>query len=89
MLSLTALSSWPSRPSNAQRPLRQPLRRWRSGAVRARAVLVALLGLPGAAYTYQGQELRLPEVDVPAEAQVDPILACGGVCRDGTHVPLP
>jgi alpha-glucosidase len=34
------------------------------GAVRARAALVTVLGLPGAAYIYQGQELGLPEVDV-------------------------
>ncbi|MEY9775580.1 alpha-amylase family glycosyl hydrolase [Arthrobacter sp. MW3 TE3886] len=59
------------------------------GAIRARAALVALLGLPGAAYIYQGQELGLPEVDVPVEARVDPMWARGGVCRDGARVPLP
>ncbi|MGO4806424.1 alpha-amylase family glycosyl hydrolase [Arthrobacter sp. 2MCAF15] len=59
------------------------------GSVRARAALVALLGLPGAAYIYQGQELVLPEVDVPVEARVDPMWARGGVCRDGARVPLP
>ncbi|AXJ10211.1 hypothetical protein CFN17_11695 [Arthrobacter sp. PM3] len=50
---------------------------------------MALLGLPGAAYLYQGQELGLPEVDVPVQAPVDPMWARGGVCRDGTRVPLP
>jgi alpha-glucosidase len=59
------------------------------GSVRARAALVALLGLPGAAYLYQGQELGLPEVDVPVEARADPMWARGGVCRDGARVPLP
>lgn len=59
------------------------------GSVRARAALVALLGLPGAAYLYQGQELGLPEVDVPLEARVDPMWARGGVCRDGARIPLP
>ena len=59
------------------------------GAIRARAALVALLGLPGAAYIYQGQELGLPEVDVPVQARVDPMWARGGVCRDGARVPLP
>ncbi|GIU56670.1 alpha-amylase family glycosyl hydrolase [Arthrobacter sp. NicSoilC12] len=59
------------------------------GSIRARAALVALLGLPGAAYIYQGQELGLPEVDVPVEARVDPMWARGGVCRDGARVPLP
>ncbi|MDI3242228.1 alpha-amylase family glycosyl hydrolase [Arthrobacter sp. AL08] len=59
------------------------------GALRARASLVALLGLPGPAYLYQGQELGLPEVDVPLEARVDPMWARGGVCRDGARIPLP
>ncbi|MDQ0827034.1 alpha-glucosidase [Arthrobacter sp. B2I5] len=60
-----------------------------TGARRARAALVALLGLPGAAYIYQGQELGLPEVDVPEQARVDPMWARGGVTRDGARVPLP
>ncbi|WP_144672879.1 alpha-amylase family glycosyl hydrolase [Arthrobacter sp. U41] len=59
------------------------------GALRARAAMVALLGLPGPAYLYQGQELGLPEVDVPLESRVDPMWARGGVCRDGARVPLP
>lgn len=59
------------------------------GAQRARAALVSLLGLPGPAYLYQGQELGLPEVDVPLESRVDPMWARGGVCRDGARVPLP
>ncbi|MGP4032882.1 alpha-amylase family glycosyl hydrolase [Pseudarthrobacter sp. 1C304] len=59
------------------------------GALRARAALVALLGLPGPAYIYQGQELGLPEVNVPLESRVDPMWARGGVCRDGARVPLP
>ncbi|MFC9772150.1 MULTISPECIES: alpha-amylase family glycosyl hydrolase [unclassified Pseudarthrobacter] len=59
------------------------------GGRRARAALVALLGLPGPAYLYQGQELGLPEVDVPVEARVDPMWARGGITRDGTRVPLP
>ncbi|WP_051388915.1 alpha-amylase family glycosyl hydrolase [Arthrobacter sp. 35W] len=59
------------------------------GAARARAALLALLGLPGAAYLHQGQELALPEVDVPLDARVDPMWARGGVCRDGARVPLP
>lgn len=59
------------------------------GTKRARAALVALLGLPGPAYLYQGQELGLPEVDVPLESRVDPMWARGGVCRDGARVPLP
>ena len=59
------------------------------GALRARAALVAWLGLPGPAYLYQGQELGPPEVDVPLKSRVDPMWARGGVCRDGARVPLP
>ncbi len=59
------------------------------GARRARAAVLALLGLPGAAYIYQGQELGLPEVDVPVDARVDPMWARGGITRDGARVPLP
>ncbi|MEK0154686.1 alpha-amylase family glycosyl hydrolase [Arthrobacter oryzae] len=59
------------------------------GVRRARAALLALLGLPGAAYIYQGQELGLPEVDVPVDARVDPMWARGGITRDGARVPLP
>ncbi|KNC19748.1 alpha-amylase [Arthrobacter sp. RIT-PI-e] len=59
------------------------------GALRARAGLLAILGLPGGAYLYQGQELALPEVPVPMEARVDPMWTRGGVCRDGARIPLP
>ncbi len=59
------------------------------GALRARAGMLTILGLPGGAYLYQGQELGLPEVDIPLEARVDPMWSRGGVCRDGARVPLP
>jgi alpha-glucosidase len=48
-----------------------------------------VLGLPGGAYLYQGQELGLPEVDVPEAARQDPMWARGGVSRDGCRVPMP
>jgi alpha-glucosidase len=56
---------------------------------RARAALLAILALPGAAYLYQGQELGLPEVDVPPAARQDPAWARSGISRDGCRVPLP
>ena len=59
------------------------------GRARARAALLAVLGLPGAAYLYQGQELGLPEVDVPEDRRQDPAWARNGVSRDGCRVPLP
>ncbi|MFC7533371.1 alpha-amylase family glycosyl hydrolase [Actinoplanes sp. GCM10030250] len=58
-------------------------------AGRARAALITILGLPGAAYLYQGQEYGLPEVDVPAEARQDPAWRRAGTSRDGCRVPLP
>nr|BFE78681.1 hypothetical protein GCM10020093_012820 [Planobispora longispora] len=48
-----------------------------------------MLGLPGAAYLYQGQELGLPEVDVAPEDRRDPAWPRSGVSRDGCRVPLP
>jgi alpha-glucosidase len=59
------------------------------GASRGRAALVALLGLPGSVYVYQGQELGVPEVLVPESVREDPMWRSGGVSRDGARVPLP
>ena len=62
------------------------------GRRRARAAALLLFGLPGAAFTYQGQELGLEEVDVPDEARQDPIFhrtAGARKGRDGCRVPLP
>ena len=59
------------------------------GVRRARAGLLTILGLPGGAYIYQGQELNLPDVEVPPSARADPMWTRGGVSRDGARVPLP
>ena len=63
------------------------------GLARARAGLVFMLGLPGSAYLYQGQELGLEEVvDLPAESRQDPAFRrTGGQegFRDGCRVPMP
>ena len=59
------------------------------GEARARAALLFALGLPGAAYLYQGQELGLPEVDVPPDRRRDPAWVRCGQSRDGARVPLP
>lgn len=61
----------------------------RRGRARARAALLAILALPGSAYLYQGQELGLPQVDVPEGERQDPAWPRGGVSRDGCRVPLP
>jgi len=62
------------------------------GERRARAAALLTGALPGALYVYQGDELGLPEVDVPRDAVRDPMhFRSGGVDpgRDGCRVPLP
>ncbi|GGU30811.1 glycoside hydrolase family 13 protein [Streptomyces daghestanicus] len=62
------------------------------GTRRARAAALLSLALPGAVYVYQGEELGLPEADIPLDRIEDPMHArSGGVDpgRDGCRVPLP
>jgi alpha-glucosidase len=62
------------------------------GLRRARAAALLTMALPGSLYVYQGEELGLPEVDVPAERREDPMyFRSGGLDpgRDGCRVPLP
>lgn len=63
------------------------------GLRRARAATMLILGLPGSAYLYQGEELGLPEVaDLDASVLQDPIWERTGHSqkgRDGCRVPLP
>ena len=63
------------------------------GLRRARAAALLMLGLPGSAYIYQGEELGLPEVhDLSIEALEDPTFARSGQTmkgRDGCRVPIP
>ncbi len=53
------------------------------GEAQARAAALMLLTLRGTPFVYMGEELGLPEADVPDEARVDP----GG--RDGCRVCIP
>ena len=60
------------------------------GLRRARAASMLMLALPGSAYLYQGEELGLPEAEVPDELREDPRHKRGGVPgRDGCRVPIP
>jgi alpha-glucosidase len=63
------------------------------GLRRARAAALFLLGLPGSAYLYQGEELGLHEVaDIPDAQRQDPTFFRSpgeDVGRDGCRVPLP
>ncbi|MCU1542419.1 MAG: hypothetical protein JWM50_284 [Microbacteriaceae bacterium] len=63
------------------------------GLHRARAATTLMLGLPGSAYVYQGEELGLPEViHLPESARQDPTwFRTNGerYGRDGCRVPIP
>jgi alpha-glucosidase len=61
------------------------------GLRRARAATLLMLGLPGSAYLYQGEELGLPDhTTLPDEARQDPTWRRSGRRgRDGCRVPIP
>ncbi len=63
------------------------------GLARARAATLFMLGLPGSAYLYQGEELGLPEHTLIDDAvRQDPTWFRSGATvrgRDGCRVPLP
>ncbi|WP_458113295.1 glycoside hydrolase family 13 protein [Arthrobacter sp. R1-13] len=63
------------------------------GRRRAAAASMFMLGLPGGAYLYQGEELGLPDgIDIPDAQRQDPTFARTGgarLGRDGCRVPLP
>jgi alpha-glucosidase len=62
------------------------------GLRRARAAALMQLALPGPAYVYQGDELGLPNVELPEDALQDPVWERSGHTergRDGERVPIP
>jgi alpha-glucosidase len=62
------------------------------GRKRARAAALLVAALPGSLYIYQGDELGLPEADIPLGRIEDPMHGrSGGIDpgRDGCRVPLP
>ncbi|MBW8765523.1 MAG: glycoside hydrolase family 13 protein [Geodermatophilales bacterium] len=63
-----------------------------AGTARARAAALLMLALPGSAYVYAGDELALPQAEVPDEAKRDPIFFRSHGARtgrDGCRVPIP
>ncbi len=63
-----------------------------AGLARARAMTMVMLALPGAVFLYNGQELGLPNVDLPDEVLQDPTWERSGHTergRDGCRVPVP
>ena len=62
------------------------------GLARARAMALVMLALPGAVFVYNGQELGLPNVELPDGALQDPVWFRSGGRergRDGVRVPMP
>ncbi len=62
------------------------------GLARARAMALVILALPGAVFIYNGEELGLPDVELPDHALQDPVWERSGHLergRDGCRVPLP
>ena len=58
----------------------------------ARVLMAVLLTLPGTIFLYQGEELGLPQADVPFERLADPFAIAawtGGAGRDGARTPMP
>ncbi|MFI2752440.1 alpha-amylase family glycosyl hydrolase [Cellulomonas sp. P22] len=80
-----------SRPNGIGRGDEQPDEQL--GLRRARAASLLMLGLPGSAYLYQGEELGLPEhTDLDDDLRQDPSWWRTGYTergRDGCRVPLP
>ena len=63
-----------------------------AGVRRARAMAMVMLALPGTAFIYNGEELGLPDVDLPDEVLQDPTWERSGHTergRDRCRVPLP
>ena len=63
-----------------------------AGLDRARAMFMVTLALPGAVFLYNGQELGLPNVELPDEALRDPTWERSGHTvrgRDGCRIPMP
>ncbi|HEY2178593.1 MAG TPA: alpha-amylase family glycosyl hydrolase [Caulobacteraceae bacterium] len=57
-----------------------------------RVLMAALMLLPGTIFLYQGEELGLPQGEVPFERLVDPFAIAawtGGAGRDGARTPMP
>jgi alpha-glucosidase len=62
------------------------------GLARAKAMSLATLALPGAVFIYNGEELGLPNVDLPDDALRDPVWERSGHTRrgrDASRVPVP
>ncbi|HEY1447453.1 MAG TPA: alpha-amylase family glycosyl hydrolase, partial [Caulobacteraceae bacterium] len=60
--------------------------------IHARVLIAVLLALPGTIFLYQGEELGLPQAEIPFERLADPFAIAawtGGAGRDGARTPMP
>ncbi|HEY5290261.1 MAG TPA: alpha-amylase family glycosyl hydrolase, partial [Caulobacteraceae bacterium] len=58
----------------------------------ARVLMAALLCMPGTIFLFQGEELGLPQAEVPFDRLADPFAIAswtGGAGRDGARTPMP
>ncbi len=75
--------------------LTRPVSRYGNGELgskRSRAMLLVEMALPGAFYLYNGEELGLPNVEIPDEALQDPTWVRSGHTergRDAARLPMP
>jgi alpha-glucosidase len=63
-----------------------------AGLARAKAMALVMLALPGAVFIYNGEELGLPNVELPDEVLQDPVWFRSGGRergRDACRVPMP
>jgi alpha-glucosidase len=76
----------------ADHDVTRPASRYGSGPVglaRARAMALVQLALPGAVYVYNGDELGLPDAELPDDARRDAVWKHAEHGRDGCRVPQP
>ena len=93
LTSWTGASGWPSWSLGNHDVARFPTRLTANGDPRAvKGLLALLLCLRGTAFLYQGDELGLPQAQVPFERLRDPFAIAaytGDAGRDGARTPMP
>jgi alpha-glucosidase len=85
-------SGWPAWCLGNHDAERFPTRLGAGEPRQAQTLLAALLALRGTIFLYQGEELALPQADVPFERLMDPFAIAawtGGAGRDGARTPMP
>lgn len=95
--SLAAVSGTPADPTwvLSNHDVSRPATRYGGGAIgrkRARAMALVELALPGIVYLYNGEELGLPDAELPDSALQDPMWEMSGRVergRDPARVPMP